>query len=581
MRVPSLWTGAALGAAGLLLVAALHAQEAAPAGDPPAAPQGVEVLARGPVHEAFASLTAEAVPTQPVPRHAPKAIEEMPPAEKPDGDVLWIPGYWQWDDERKDFLWVSGIWRVPPPGKRWVAGYWRDDSDQSQWVPGFWADNPKDEAAAQQVTYLPQPPAPPQVAPPGEAPGPDTFYVPGHWVWNGVQYAWQAGYWARIQPGFVWIPGHYRWTPTGYIYIAGYWDLAVAERGVMYAPVYITPSVVTVGFVYTPAYVVSDTLVVDAMFVRPCCCHYYFGDYYGPTYRDYGFETCVVYSRHCYEPVFVYACYEHRDEPSWVSVQINLGRDRDCGRASCPPRTLVQQTTIINNITVNNVNKTTINNVQMLAPASQLSKFKGVSTVRLAPEARVQVRQQAQAVQQVVQQRQQTEVAAPGGAPARPRVAALNVPKAQPLVVKAPSSGPGPKQEGRKLGVDATKQRVADGTLAGGKPPSGSGLHPAGFKDPTPPPDRHVPPNDSRPPPDRHVPPVDRHVPPSAPPQRPGSPLPPPPNGQHPPGAPGGNGMRPSQPTVPGMPPGKPPPRPDNDRRPPPDHKRPDPSDRQ
>jgi hypothetical protein len=553
----------------LLLVAALPAQEAAaPAGDPPAAPQGVEVLARGPVHEAFASLTAEAVPTQPVPKHPPKAIEEMPPEEKPDGDVLWIPGYWQWDDERKDFLWVSGVWRVAPPGKRWVAGYWRDDGDQSQWVPGFWAENPKDEAVAQQVTYLPQPPAPPQVAPPGEAPGPDTFYVPGHWVWNGVQYAWQAGYWARIQPGFVWIPGHYRWTPGGFLYIPGYWDLAVAERGVMYAPVYITPSVVTVGFVYTPAYVVSDTIVVDAMFVRPGCCHYYFGDYYGPTYREYGFETCVVYSRRCYEPVFVYACYEHREEPSWVSVQINLGRERDCGRAPCPPRTLVQQTTIINNITVNNVNKTTINNVQVLAPASQLSQFKRVSTVKLDPQARAQVRQQAQTVQQAVQQRQQAEVAVPGGAPARPRVAALNVPKVQPVVARAPAGPAGPQSEGRKLGVDATKQRVADGTLTSGKTPPGSGVHPASLAHPVPPPDHKAP----------------LHPPGSAPPSHMG-PAPGSPGGS---GVNGQPGMRPGQPVVPGMRPGQPPngqhppPKPpDNDRRQPPDKKKPDPSDRQ
>jgi hypothetical protein len=562
MRVLSFsaWPAAAV----LLLAATLHAQVAAP----PAAPEGVEVLARGPVHEAFASLTAEAVPTQPVPRHPPKPIEEMPPEEKPEGDVLWIPGYWQWDDERKDFLWVSGVWRVAPPGKRWVAGYWRDDGEQSQWVPGFWADNPKDEAAAQQVTYLPQPPAPPQVAPPGESPGPDTFYVPGHWVWNGVQYAWQAGYWARIQPGYVWIPGHYRWTPGGYIYIAGYWDLAVADRGVMYAPVYITPSVVTVGFVYTPAYVVSDTIVVDALFVRPGCCHYYFGDYYGPAYREYGFETCVVYSRSHYDAVFVYAAYEHRDEPSWINVQINLGRDRDAGRAPCPPRTLVQQTTIINNINVNNnvnVNNVTVNKVQVLAPASQLSKFKGISTVKLDPQARTQVRQQAQAVQQVVQQRQQAEVAAPGGAPAKPRVAALNVPKPQPVSVK-PAPGAAPTT-GRKLGAPsaATNTRPATGTLTSGP---GSGAHPANVNNPAPPPGHQAP----------HYPPGS--APPSHAGPAPGSPGAGGVNGQ--------SGMRPGQPVQPGMSPGQPPPnghqpppRPDNDRRQPPDKKRPDPSDRQ
>ena len=44
----------------------------------------------------------------------PEAIEEVPPEQRPEGDnVAWIPGYTAWDDERGDFLWVSGIWCVP------------------------------------------------------------------------------------------------------------------------------------------------------------------------------------------------------------------------------------------------------------------------------------------------------------------------------------------------------------------------------------------------------------------------------------------------------------------------------------
>src|SRR5262249_47253592 len=149
---------------------------------------------------------------------------------------------------------------------------------------------------SQEVTYLPAPPPQPETAPPGQPPAADTFYVPGHWVWRGNTYAWQAGYWAHVQPGYVWVPAHYRWTPGGYVFIPGYWDYTVAQRGVLSAPVVVDPEVVTVGFVYTPAYAVRDTVVVDALFVRPCTCHYYFGDYYGPAYRTMGFETAVVYS---------------------------------------------------------------------------------------------------------------------------------------------------------------------------------------------------------------------------------------------------------------------------------------------
>src|SRR5262249_21301238 len=155
---------------------------------------------------------------------------------------------------------------------------------------------------------------------------------PGQWVWQGSGYAWRAGYWARVQPGYVWVSAHYRWTPSGYVFIPGYWDLTVAERGVLYAPVYVDTVVVGPTFVYTPAYVVRETVVLDSLFVRPCSCHYYFGDYYGATSREFGFESCVVYSRRCYDPIFVYACYEHRDEPRWASVQVDICLARHEGR---------------------------------------------------------------------------------------------------------------------------------------------------------------------------------------------------------------------------------------------------------
>src|SRR5690349_5439005 len=70
---------------------------------PPAAPaadDGIEVLAKGPVHEAFAT-TAEAPAALPVvTKQPPEPIEELPPEQKPAGDnVQWIPGYWHWDEE--------------------------------------------------------------------------------------------------------------------------------------------------------------------------------------------------------------------------------------------------------------------------------------------------------------------------------------------------------------------------------------------------------------------------------------------------------------------------------------------------
>ena len=64
-------------------------------------------------------------------------MDEVPPEEKPEGDnIQWTPGYWAWDEERTDFLWVSGFWRVPPPDCTWMPGYWAwgDDDYRSLFV---------------------------------------------------------------------------------------------------------------------------------------------------------------------------------------------------------------------------------------------------------------------------------------------------------------------------------------------------------------------------------------------------------------------------------------------------------------
>jgi hypothetical protein len=340
-------------------------------------------------------------------------------------------------------------------------------------VPGFWAEAPQ-AAEKHDVTYLPKPPDPPETAAPAAPPNPDSFYVPAGYVWTGERYAWRAGYWARVEPGYVWVPGHFRWTPYGYVYIAGYWDLAVARRGVIYAPVVIDPDVVTVGFVYTPCYVVPSVVVVDAFFVRPCYCHYYYGDYYEACYRERGFECAIVYSRRHYDSVIVYERWEHRSDPRWEVVQVNVYNDRCAGRAACPPRTLAAQEQAGRSVVV---------------PASRYAAVSGVKMARVDATERLRVREQAQAIQQVGLDRRAAEAKMSVGAPAQPRVASVQVPRnypAPPPPPRAPGGGHG--------GSDQTGHQPDHGTIGGEdrtkhQPDHGSMPPPKHPGDPTPPPD--------------------------------------------------------------------------------------------
>jgi hypothetical protein len=458
----------------------------------PDVPRGVDVQTRGPVHEAFATPTSEPAPTATVAKKPPAPIDEMPPTEKPEGDVHWIGGYWHWDDERSDYLWVSGCWRTFPGGRTWIPGYWREQGEQWQWVAGFWGAADKATNQAMEITYHPEPPAPPQVAPPGPAPNADSFYVPGHWVWREGRYFWVAGYWARVQPEYVWIPAHYSWTPSGYIFVPGYWDYTLARRGMLYAPVIVDRSVVGATFVYTPAYAVSDVVVVDAMWVRPCHCHYYFGDYYGPVYHRYGYESCVVYSRTHYDSIVVYRTWEHRDEPRWHETQINIYIARDAGREPRPPRTLVEQ-----QIVLRQQGPAQVTRVEVVAPAHKIAAAHGVKTVAVVGEARVQAQAHAQALRTVaVQQRVQVETKTVG-VPTAPRTASVQVP-ANALHRGGPAGATGQAGAGgTHIGAAAGTAGAAAGGKTGGPivphpgTPGSGPAHPtvgAGSHGPVPPP---------------------------------------------------------------------------------------------
>ena len=280
-----------------------------------AAEEGMDVLTYGPIHEAF----AETVEFDPEPgiivlKSPPDAIHEIPPDQKPEGDVQWIPGYWAWDDDRTDFIWVSGIWRAIPPDRQWVPGYWFKSRKGFQWVSGYWARD-----VATDTEYLPEPPESVEVGPNSDAPSSDYAWIPGCWVRSYGRYAWRPGYWAVMQPDWIWVPAHYVWTPRGYIFVGGYWDLAVNHRGVLFAPVFFSLGVMPPGFYFTPSYVIDLSVFSDFLFLRPRYHHYYFGDYYAPKYYRKGIYPWFSphAKRHSYDPIYAHQRWQHRHDRTW------------------------------------------------------------------------------------------------------------------------------------------------------------------------------------------------------------------------------------------------------------------------
>jgi len=344
--------------------------------------EGIEVLARGPVHEAYAEPVAGAVGAAPIiERQPPPLLEEVPADQKPEGDVQWMPGYWAWDEDRHDFLWVSGFWRLPPPGREWMPGHWAAVEGGWQWVPGFWATRGQEELA-----YYPPPPEPVDAGPSVPAPAADSTFVHGNWVYQETRYVWRPGFWLGYRPGWIWVPAHYVWTPAGYLYVEGYWDYPLRERGLLFAPVAVDFTLVSrPHWFYRPRYVVNDDCLLGALFVNPVCDHYYFGDYFDAGYRSRGFIGWLDFrfGRDGCDPLYSYyrACY--RGDEHWEHGLRDLYAGRFSGSIARPPHTLIQQNTVVQNITnttINNVmninnitNVMNIQNVKMLTPLAQVS----------------------------------------------------------------------------------------------------------------------------------------------------------------------------------------------------------------
>jgi hypothetical protein len=224
----------------------------------------IKIYEEGPINEAYLSkfggnnLILDAIPREP-----PYPINERIPPQT-DMQAEWVPGYWAWQDEINDFVWVSGVWRKPPPGHLWISGFWKKFEEGWVWIHGFW--NRMSEANLHYIGIAPPDSIEEDVPPP---PNEGYAWNPGYWhfAFNEHEYQWMPGSWEELDPNWILIPAHYIWRPGGYLLISPYWDWPLNERGKAYASVLIEKEY-RYQATFEPAYIIEPQVLVRRLYVH-------------------------------------------------------------------------------------------------------------------------------------------------------------------------------------------------------------------------------------------------------------------------------------------------------------------------
>jgi hypothetical protein len=216
------------------------------------------------------------------------------------------------------------------------------------------------------------------------------------------------------------MPAHYVWTPSGYLFVPGYWDLPVANRGLMFAPIYYPqPVYAQPNFVFTPSISIVGSAVTANLFVQASTNQYLFGNFYAQNFVSVGITPWFSFSFASgppvyYDPLFsYYAVINGRQNPRWVATvreQYALRRERVELR---PPNTYVEQTRIIErNVNITR-NVTVVDHREMAMPLHKLAADpvagRGMRLVKVEAAERQQLREQAAQLHQFREQRFQQE----------------------------------------------------------------------------------------------------------------------------------------------------------------------------
>ncbi len=234
--------------------------------------QGPQVMTRGPIHEAFATPVVHDPAAGPGDSQAARRSRSRRclrtrsrPARTSSGFPVTGAGTSRATTSCGSA--ASGATRRPT-----VSGFRATGTRSTGVISGFRARGFPSARARHRArvnpTYLPPPPKSLETGPNTPQPSPNVAWTPGYWSWQGSAYAWRPGFWAAVQPNWIWMPPHYVWTPSGYLFVAGYWDLPVANRGLMFAPVYYpTPVYAQPGFVFTPSISIVGSAMTANLFV--------------------------------------------------------------------------------------------------------------------------------------------------------------------------------------------------------------------------------------------------------------------------------------------------------------------------
>ena len=274
------------------------------------------------------------------PREPPAAVQELPPDQKPEGDnVVWIPGYWSWDEDRADYLWVSGFFKVASAGRRkWVPGYWNQSDTGWQWVSGFWAD-----ANANEVPYVQSAASHAGSRSVAAAAQRQQFLHPGllaaprrpRPVAAGLLERYPSG--PRLLPAALFVdaarlpvrqrllgssPGRPRVCFSRSVYFPGSGS-AKAATGLI-----------------SPRTRSPCRALLNSLWVRPGAGYYAFGDYYATRYALRGYQPWVAYGPRYRDPLYSYSRWVNRGNPAWAEAagrQLSRPAQRQSGAAAANP----------------------------------------------------------------------------------------------------------------------------------------------------------------------------------------------------------------------------------------------------